>query len=326
MGNTLETSQESNRLKVLNKLKSSKTQDQRTSKELSKFADSLINPKFLKEHFKKNLPKQCTIYHKSKHETIEDEEISLEDSEINSFDNDEKPTEEFVWIEDYFDHFESKSKQYETIKIKLVLSNISENSIQKIMKGYLAPILSAWDLLPEYGFLHSSLIFGPWKLEWTTNELVIPKEIRSTDCIFCLDLYSITSKEELERLLDIVINVMIDWNINYLYKQNGDPSNKTGNCQQFVDCLIQKMDLQHRIEKLPLIISNLFIIYILENYFNQIRNHGIAEMFLEPSEKFMKKFDLKIDKIYFHSHEELDEFINQLLEKEKSFMEMKDYL
>lgn len=252
MGNSLDSPEEKNKLKVFQKLKAAKTQEHKTDQELLKIAETLINPRFLKEHFKKNIPKYVKFFQRKDFE----EDSFYKNSENEDFENEQNSKDEFVWIEDYFDHFETQSKGFEGIKVKLVLSNIAVNSIQKMAQGYLAPLLSAWDLLPEFGFLHSSLIFGPWKLEWTNNELIVPKETRSSDCVICLDLYSITTKEELDRLLDIVINVIIDWNINISYKQNGDPVlYKNGNCQQFVDTLIQKMDLQHRIEKLPLIIS-----------------------------------------------------------------------
>lgn len=49
-------------------------------------------------------------------------------------------------------------------------------------------------------------------------------------------------------------------------------------------------------------------------------------MYLEPCEKFKKKFEIKNEKIIFKSHEEIDKFVLNLIEKESDFLNLKEYL
>jgi len=73
--------------------------------------------------------------------------------------------------------FESNlQKTNEKLKIKLVITEISQTKKDKDLRKLLSPFASAFNLSPQFGMFHSALIVGPWYLEWTNKELCIPKK------------------------------------------------------------------------------------------------------------------------------------------------------
>jgi hypothetical protein len=75
--------------------------------------------------------------------------------------------------------------------------------------------------------------------------------------------------EELEEFIDSIVDIIIDWNTQYIYKQtSGDPyKDKSGNCQQFIDYLINSLNLTQKLNELP---SG------IHKYFKKIRDKGVG--------------------------------------------------
>eukprot|EP01080_Neovahlkampfia_damariscottae_P002928 gene2928-4767_t len=228
----------------------------------------------------------------------------------------------FVYINSYMKTEEEVTKENQLkdllnstgncIKIKLVLSEATDSAIRKFGNSIMAPVLSKMGWLPEYGLLHPSLIIGPWKLEWNTSELVIPRPCKSSESIFCVDIYSISTLEELNEIIESLVDIIIEWNTSYTYKQtSGDPFNDhSGNCQQFIDYLINILNLTDKVNELP---------EGIHKFLGKIRERGVGIMEFEMNEKFRTKFNINESKKVFTSHKELDEFVNRLISKDFLF-------
>ena len=49
------------------------------------------------------------------------------------------------------------------IKIKLVIAEVAQNDMRKNFRQFISPILSTFDLLPEFGMFHSAILIGKYK-------------------------------------------------------------------------------------------------------------------------------------------------------------------
>jgi hypothetical protein len=52
------------------------------------------------------------------------------------------------------------------VKIKLVIAEVAQTTARKNFRTLISPILSKFDVFPEFGMFHSAIIIGPWLLEW----------------------------------------------------------------------------------------------------------------------------------------------------------------
>lgn len=59
---------------------------------------------------------------------------------------------------------EQESQLKKDIKIKLVISEISQTQTRKNLRTFLSPILTTFDQAPTFGMFHSALQIGPCKL------------------------------------------------------------------------------------------------------------------------------------------------------------------
>jgi hypothetical protein len=114
-------------------------------------------------------------------------------------------------------------------------------------------------------------------------------------------------------VIDILADFIQEWNTKMIYKERPKNTKKEGNCQDFVF---------HLMEKLGIGTTNVFQ-GALGRFLKTVRQQGNSEMEFIPDETFCDKFP-KIMKTYersiiFKTHEELDVFVNALLEVQVDF-------
>lgn len=86
---------------------------------------------------------------------------------------------------------------------------------------------------------------------------------------------------------------------------------KCANCHQFVDVVLQELNLNKAIQKLP---------QSFQKFLSKLRETGKADMTLECSPPFQSKFGLTQPSKTFATHEELDLFVQYCLKKDSNFV------
>eukprot|EP01027_Heterolobosea_sp_BB2_P018448 GEZU01025983.1.p1 GENE.GEZU01025983.1~~GEZU01025983.1.p1 ORF type:complete len:222 (-),score=54.64 GEZU01025983.1:77-742(-) len=153
---------------------------------------------------------------------------------------------------------------------------------------------------------HTALIIGPWYLEWTDSSLVIPRRIGSRMAFIAADLHELASRNDFADLADTIADVVVDWNVNYLYKNislsSNHPDKKVGNCQDFVEAMLKALNINFD-----------FNSGALGNFISDIRQYGNCEMKFKPSVDFKKRFQIFEKSMTFDSHAELDTFVDDIM-------------
>ena len=108
---------------------------------------------------------------------------------------------------------------------------------------------------------------------------MIPRPCKSSECIFCVDICSISTLDELNEIIETLVDIIIEWNINYTYKQtSGDPYiDNSGNCQQFIDYLIKYLNLTEKINELP---------EGIHKFLSKVRERGVGVRYFFVSKNF----------------------------------------
>lgn len=52
------------------------------------------------------------------------------------------------------------------IKIKLIITELSDSNVKKVGRQLVSPVLTMLNCAPKFGLFHSSLMIGPWLIEW----------------------------------------------------------------------------------------------------------------------------------------------------------------
>jgi len=99
------------------------------------------------------------------------------------------------------------------IKIKLIVAEVANTEITKNFRKLLCPILSKFDVLPEFGMFHSALMIGPWLIEWNNSALCIPRKCVSKAALLSADIDSISTDKRVDEVVDILADVITEWNI-----------------------------------------------------------------------------------------------------------------
>jgi hypothetical protein len=48
------------------------------------------------------------------------------------------------------------------VKIKIIVAEVANSAFKKNFRKWVSPVLSKFDMLPEFGMFHSALVIGPW--------------------------------------------------------------------------------------------------------------------------------------------------------------------
>lgn len=199
-----------------------------------------------------------------------------------------------------------------SLRIKLIVAETSKNAVERSIKKLASPIVNlALEHPPEFGFYHIALAIGCWKIEWNNSSLCIPRQITGKSAVIAADIESIATIDQLDVIREKLADVIIKWNTSMYYQQN--PSKETpnrGNCQYFIDDVLQYLGLSETVNKFP---------KPLNNYLKQLRMHGEARMEFDMTKDFRNAFNLQEKKIVFKSHAQLDSFYAKLIEISPDF-------
>eukprot|EP01080_Neovahlkampfia_damariscottae_P006600 gene6600-10763_t len=211
-----------------------------------------------------------------------------------------------------FDEIEQDAKKPEmkisgdVVKIKLVIAEICKSDAQKAIRKMLSPILTKIDNQQQFGMFHSALVVGPWYLEWNNSSLCIPRKCYSSAAMLAADLdFKGNVSFKLDETIKKISKVIIDWNVNREYNQ------RNANCQQFIDEMTLEMGIN---------LDELFQ-GPLKDYLKRLREKGQSEIYFPISKDLMESLKINEDKMKFDSHEDLDNFVNQIVEADPMFEE-----
>lgn len=191
----------------------------------------------------------------------------------------------------------------QNVKVKLVVAEICKSDAQKALRKMLSPILTKMDHQQQFGMFHSALVIGPWYLEWNNSSLCIPRKCYSSAAMLAADLDFGGIEFEINETVEKVSQVIIDWNTNRTYNQ------KSANCQQFVDELCTALNIPLNFEG-P-----------LGEYLNNLRSKGQCELDFPITNEMRVNLEIKESKVRFSTHQELDDFVKDLIVKEPMFKE-----
>jgi len=153
---------------------------------------------------------------------------------------------------------------------------------------------------------HTALIIGPWILEWNNSSLCIPRRCCSTAAILAIDVdNTIEKKMKIGFVVDALCEVISRWNIIKTYDRN------KCNCLHFIEDVLDSLGIS----------SKLSYTGALGNFIKNIREKGSSDWNYSLPEELIQKCHFKNDvkNINFKTHEELDNFVLQILEYEKQF-------
>lgn len=87
----------------------------------------------------------------------------------------------------------------------------------------------------------------------------------------------------------------MDWNTRMGYKDHGGDKQKEGNCQDFVQ------DVLHRLNIKPNFGGP------MAEFLKTLREKGTADLFFPMDAEFREKFNISQKKMVFDTHEQLDQ-------------------
>eukprot|EP01080_Neovahlkampfia_damariscottae_P009179 gene9179-1267_t len=322
----LENFPKNGKKEVIAKLLSSPIYKQRLENEpetLNKFAQVLATPEDLKDTYLttdwvktvkfydtlsqetenlKNTTKENLTDFSSKSESTE-AEIKIKDEDEDGL----KPMSQEI-LQDAKMNPELQKTEKNKIKIKLVIAEVAQTDMRKNFRQFISPILSTFDLLPEFGMFHSAILIGPWLLEWNNSALCIPRKCVSKAAFLTADIDSISSEKKLEEVIDHVANFITHWNVHKTYKDNPSKDSE-GNCQDFVHDLLDQLGVK----------TDHIYNGSLGEFLKKLRKQGKCDMEFHMDHQFRTDFELKESSVKFKTHKDLDVFVQDLKKKDLEF-------
>jgi hypothetical protein len=146
-------------------------------------------------------------------------------------------------------------------------------------------------------------MIGPWYLEWNNSALCVPRKCVSQAALLTADIDAIQSTEKIEDVVDRLSRLIVHWNTNMKYKERNAKRGEEGNCQDFVDAILEELGLSLN-AKGP-----------LAAFLHKLRKKGTCKMQFKMDEAFRSKFEITEKKVLFNSHVELDTFVQKLFDK-----------
>lgn len=181
------------------------------------------------------------------------------------------------------------------IKIKLVVSEVYNGTAMKNVRRVMSPIISNSSRVPDFGLFHSSILVGPWKLEWVNSSLCIPRRCTTEKALLSIDIATIEGTEKIIDFADKLAQFISHVNIHYTYAQQR--SDNKLNCQDFIDLFFETFHITPDFGR------------AIERYLNRLRRKGTANMTFEYDEDFQQTFKLETRKQKFKTHEQIDTFL-----------------
>lgn len=124
-----------------------------------------------------------------------------------------------------------------------------------------------------------------------------------------MDIGTISTSQKVDEIVDILADIIVDWNANMFYKSIPKDKKVEKNCQDFIEEILKQMKITPKFEP-PLSI-----------FLDKLRKEGHSELIYETkNDEFLKKFGIK-HKTLFESHKALDIFVKDLIKVDTSFKE-----
>ncbi|KAF0984907.1 hypothetical protein FDP41_000806 [Naegleria fowleri] len=199
------------------------------------------------------------------------------------------------------------------LRVKIIVSEICDSRGKKAFRQLFSPLLSNTKFLPEMGMFHSAVIVGPWKFEWIDASLCVPKKLVASAALVACDLTTELSVSNcnINEMVDKIADVIIKWNTKMTYKNRGGEKGKEGNCQDFVDEILEAVGVDKK------------AIYqgAMGAYFERLKKKGKGGMKFFMDDNFRKKFNIPAQQknVKFKTHTQLDQFVQQLLDIDPVF-------
>lgn len=270
---------------VLNKLENSLYATQFKNKEdLSKFASILSNPDKLK-----------TTYLSTKWA-----DTLIMDEELKNNQEEQEEEEKFI---------DTTTQQLKNdIKVKiLIVDQDAKSQLKQNLRMFLSPVLSKIEMVPTMGMFHTAIMIGPWLIEWNNSALCIPRKCVSRAAMLSADIDAIHTIKSLDTVVDNLANHIVQWNISKLYKTQGGDKKLYGNCQDFIDSLLNSIGIKLNFQG-P-----------LADFLKNIKDNGSTQLEFRVNQEFKEKFKINEKSKVFQTHQELDEFVHKLFEVDMSF-------
>jgi len=241
-----------------------------------------------------------------KHLTNKNISFSSQSNSTEDIDNIVMTFEEY--LEKYGNELSQQTSMMKSVKIKLVIAEVSHTQLARNFRMLISPILAKLELQPEFGMFHSAIMIGPWLIDWNDSGICIPRKCVSQAALLSADLDSIGSEQQLEDIIDKLATKICEWNGTKTYSDTPKNKKTQGNCQDFVNDILQAINVSHDFKG------------ALAMYIKTLREKGKSKMeFTIPDGSFAEKFKLKEKKIEFPTHEALDKFVSDLCEADIEF-------
>jgi hypothetical protein len=199
------------------------------------------------------------------------------------------------------------------LKIKIVfVDQMKEAKVQKGLRELFSPVISNIGSVGvgnepnKFGFFHTALLVGPWLIEWNDSALCIPRKCLSKTAFLTADIGEISTIESLESIRDTLASTIVYWNVNKQYSTFSTSKN-SGNCQDFVESILNELDMKIEFSG------------ALYQFLSRIKKNGRSELIYTVNQEIKFDFQIRQDEIEFHTHRELDKFVNNLISKDKDF-------
>jgi hypothetical protein len=151
---------------------------------------------------------------------------------------------------------------------------------------------------------------GPWLIEWNNSAICVPRKCVSKAALLSADVDEISATDDIVEIVRKLSEVIVDWNVNMKYKDNGGDKKVEGNCQDFVEDVLKRLGMRHDFSG-P-----------LGDFLRKLREKGTCEMEFNMETNFREKFSITEKKVKFQTHTQLDQFVEQLLEKYEKILTM----
>eukprot|EP01080_Neovahlkampfia_damariscottae_P009178 gene9178-1266_t len=303
----LETMRSSLAQLVLMKILGNPQMREKVKDRLKEAAIVFSSPAQMKQlYLNTNWAESFKIY-QQKFATDDDKESKSTKGGINFSSKSSETEVEDIITEDMNKEFQELDVTFKQVKVKLVIAEVSHTSAGKTFRKLISPVLSKFDVIPEFGMFHSALMIGPWMIDWNDSGICIPRKCVSQAALISADIDTIGSEHRLDEVVDALADVICDWNAHVIYKDQSKREKNEGNCQDFVNAILEKLDVKIELEG-P-----------LGSFLKKLRNEGKCKIQFEMDSQFRDYFGIKEKTKEFKTHQELDSFVNELVELDVDF-------
>ncbi|KAG2388929.1 hypothetical protein C9374_014329 [Naegleria lovaniensis] len=228
----------------------------------------------------------------------------------------------------------SNSNKESRLKVRLVITELSETTQHRFLRtvGSIAGFIGD----AKYGMFHTSLIIGPWYLEWGHQSLASIRHRSSSKAILVTNVGEIKGIERVNQKLTALANVCTEWNATKMY------DSKQCNCQHFTEAVIDALGMSIEYEQ------NIDV--KTQKYLNKMKRYGAGQrvykmgtdvkalLLKEPKDEatlddetcqfihLMRKKIESTSKFSFKTHKELDELVKFAIMVHPLFTSSPDYL